>query len=151
MPLEALFPGLLESTYWVTSPRDADYNCVAWAAGDPHQWWWPGSDPAREYWPPGVAREVTQRAFQEAFASLGYELCAGEEPEAGMEKVALFADAHGKPTHAARQLSSGHWSSKLGKAEDIEHALRALEGELYGSVVLLMRRQLARREKELQD
>ena len=28
-------------------------------------------------------------------------------------------DTNGKPTHAARQLSSGLWTSKLGKLQDI--------------------------------
>jgi hypothetical protein len=32
--LERLFPALKEAGFDVTSPRDAGYNCVAWAAGD---------------------------------------------------------------------------------------------------------------------
>jgi hypothetical protein len=77
-----------------------------------------------------------------AFTSLGYTVCEGEEPESGYEKIALFADGDGRPTHAARQLPNGRWSSKLGKAEDIEHGLRDLEGTLYGEVVFLMKRPL---------
>jgi hypothetical protein len=138
--LEEAFPGLAGRGYQVTSPRDADYNCIAFAAGDTHNWWWPGRDVGREYWPAGVPRERTRDAFVAAFASLGYTVCEGEGPESGYEKVALFADAAGRPTHAARQLPGGGWSSKLGKAEDIEHGLHDLEGALYGSVVLLMKR-----------
>jgi hypothetical protein len=138
--LEQLFPGLIGSVYQVTSPRDRDYNCIAWAAGDSHHWWWPGQDVDKEYWPPGVPRERTRDAFVAAFASVGYVVCEGEFPEAGYEKIALFADVAGRPTHAARQLSNGRWSSKLGKMEDIEHGLRDLEGTLYGSVVLIMKR-----------
>lgn len=52
----------------------------------------------------------------------------------------LFADLAGMPTHAARQLHSGAWTSKLGNAEDIEHELHALEGEIYGTVVVIMNR-----------
>jgi hypothetical protein len=62
------------------------------------------------------------------------------EAEPGFEKVALFADASGMPQHAARQLATGRWTSKLGRMEDIEHALRDLEGGIYGSVVLLLKR-----------
>ncbi|MCI0637958.1 MAG: hypothetical protein L0Y72_23715 [Gemmataceae bacterium] len=40
------------------------------------------------------------------------------------------------PTHAARQLPTGRWSSKLGPSEDIEHDLHALEGEIYGTIAL---------------
>jgi hypothetical protein len=139
-PLEELFPGLAGSSYQITSPPDNDYNCIAWAAGDARNWWWPGRDVNKEYWPPGVPRERTLHAFVAAFASLGYQVCEGEGPEADYEKLALFADADGKPTHAARQLPRGRWSSKLGKGEDIEHELHDLEGAVYGSIVLLMRR-----------
>ena len=44
------------------------------------------------YDPVGVLRDESLAAFQEAFASLGYAACAGEEPEAGFEKVAVFAE-----------------------------------------------------------
>ncbi|HEY7329870.1 MAG TPA: hypothetical protein VH592_19705 [Gemmataceae bacterium] len=139
-PLEEMFPRLAGSGYRVTSPRDGDYNCIAWAAGDTHLWWWPGQDVVKEYWPAGVPRERTRDAFIAAFASLGYTLCEGEAQEAGYEKVAVFEDADGRPTHAARQLPNGLWSSKLGRAEDIEHKLHDLEGALYGSVMLIMKR-----------
>jgi hypothetical protein len=89
-----------------------------------------------------VVREETLAAFQEAFQSLGYAVCADEALELGFEKVALFALADGFPTHAARQLGSGRWTSKLGELEDIEHALRDLEGVEYGTVVLVMKRAL---------
>lgn len=139
-PLESLFPGLARGGYRITSPRDADYNCIAWAAGVTHAWWWPGRDARKEYWPPGVARERTLDAFVAAFASLGYTVCDGERPEAGYEKIALFADADGRPTHAARQLPGGRWTSKLGIAEDIEHGLHDLEGAIYGAAALVMKR-----------
>ncbi len=48
----------------------------------------------------------------------------------------------GVPEHAARQLANGRWTSKLGRAEDIEHQLHDLEGEVYGTVALLMKRLL---------
>jgi hypothetical protein len=140
MRLEEVFPQLARSGYRVTSPRDGDYNCIAWAVGDTHLWWWPGQDVAKEYWPPGIPRERTRAAFVAVFASLGYTICEGDGLETGYEKIALFADADGRPTHAARQLPSGLWSSKLGKAEDIEHRLHDLEGTLYGSVVFIMKR-----------
>jgi hypothetical protein len=87
-----------------------------------------------------VPRADTLEAFRTAFTTLGYVVCAGEELEPGFQKVALFATAEGIAKHAARQLDSGRWTSKLGKMEDIEHALHDLEGTLYGSVVLVMKR-----------
>jgi hypothetical protein len=123
----------------VTSPPDRRYN---WAAGDARRWWWPGVSPNDEgyFWPPGVSTEETVAALVTAFAALGYVPCEAEELEPGWEKVALFADAAGLPAHAARQLPSGRWTSKLGRLEDIEHNLRDLEGQDYGQVVQVLKR-----------
>lgn len=137
--IEQLFPGLVGNVYQVTSPRNKDYNCIAWAAGDSHRGWWPSRNNSTEYWPSGLTRARTQQAFVAAFESLGYLVCDNEEQEAGYEKIALFANVDG-PTHASRQLPNGLWTSKLGTMEDIEHSLRNLEGTLYGTVVVIMRR-----------
>ena len=92
------------------------------------------------YWLPGVPREETLTVFVAAFAALGYAPCDVADQEPGFEKVALFAQPSGVPTHAARQLAGGAWTSKLGTLEDIEHSLHALEGEVYGRVVQLLKR-----------
>ena len=55
--------------------------------------------------------------------------CDGQDLETDFDKIAVFANDQGIPTHAARQLPSGRWSSKLGELEDIEHDLRDLEGQ----------------------
>src|SRR5579871_4456795 len=137
--LEALFPRLCGTAYRITSPASDVYNCIAWAAGDTARWWWPG-DPTRTYWPDGVPRLETLAAFRDAFATLDYDACEQADPETGFEKIALFADAEGRPTHAARQLSDGTWTSKLGLSEDIQHGLADLVGDVYGSVVLILNR-----------
>src|SRR5271156_1758322 len=111
--VELLFPGLLGTAYRITSPSTDGYNCIAWAAGETGAWWWPG-DPAVTFWPARAKREETLAAFREAFATIGYVPCDHAEAKSGFEKIALFADATGIPTHAARQLSTGLWTSKLG-------------------------------------
>jgi len=131
--LEALFPGLGNGGYRITSPATDAYNCIAWAAGDTRNWWWPDLLP-KQHWPAGVELMETLPAFEKAFATLGYVVGADETLEPGFEKIALFADDD-FPTHAARQLPNGRWTSKLGELEDIEHALRDLEGPKYGLVV----------------
>jgi hypothetical protein len=138
--LEAAFPGLIATTYRVTSPAEPVYNCIAWAAGSTTDWWWPLDDAHRFHWPPAAPRETTLAAFCSAFLTLGYTPAVNDSLEPGVEKVALFADSAGMPTHAARQLPTGRWTSKLGQAEDIEHELRALEGEVYGALALVLKR-----------
>ncbi|HYV36927.1 MAG TPA: dephospho-CoA kinase, partial [Gemmataceae bacterium] len=132
----------------VTSPKTKNYNCVAWSFGHTTTWWWPVPIHPDIVWPAGAPREVTVRAFREAFLIKGYAECLTESAETGFEKIALFAAPDGVPTHVARQLESGHWTSKLGRAEDIEHTLRDLVGEIYGSVVLVFKRAIPARVGE---
>jgi hypothetical protein len=134
--LIATFPRLANEGYRITSPETDAYNCIAWAARRTDRWWWPDPD---AYWPPGATQATTLAAFEEAYATLGYARCASGRFELRYEKVAIFADGTGKPTHAARQLESGRWTSKLGRAVDIEHATPdALAGRYYGAVALFM-------------
>src|SRR5262249_51897076 len=98
------------------------------------------ADPEIVFWPNQVARDLTVKAFQEAFATIGYDLCPNEDYEPGFEKIALFATPDGAPKHAARQLANGKWTSKLGWMEDIKHPLHAIAGLEYGSVVQIMKR-----------
>lgn len=135
--LEALFPDLADWGYVRTSDIDFEYNCIAWAAGDSTQQWWPNE---YGYWPEGAAREMTVEAFIEAYATLGYASCHDDDHEPGYEKIAIYADEGGVPQHAARQLSSEFWTSKCGDLWDISHPLRALEGTRYGRAVSFMKR-----------
>jgi hypothetical protein len=130
--LEQLFPGLCSTPYLMISPRTNQYNCIAWAAGDAVNWWWPTNGPGDtpRFWPAGVPREETLAAFVAAFATIQFAPSESAVLEPGFEKVALFANTSGVPTHAARQLPSGLWTSKLGEWEDIEHELHALAGDI---------------------
>lgn len=137
---ESFFPHLSHSKYEITSPATDAYNCIAWAADVTDQWLWP--DPLyEEFWPSQVQRTQTLDSFLNAFRTLGYEQCEQAELEPGFEKVALYASAGGIPTHAAKQLDSGQWSSKLGAQQDITHdSLDALAGETYGQAVVFLKR-----------
>lgn len=144
MDLRLPFPRLTPSNHAVTSPVAAEYNCIALATGDHDHWWWP--DPSGvSYWPHSVPREESIEAFQQAFASLGYEPCDSAIPEPGFEKVAIYA-SQCLPTHAARQTRDGRWTSKLGELEDIEHdTLELLTGGAYGHVAAVLRRPTSER------
>lgn len=109
---------------------------MAWAAGDTQHWWQPGI-----HWPVTTSRDdFGVGALEKAFRSLGDEACPDESLEPSVEKVALYGFGFFY-THAARQLANGKWTSKLGKAEDIEHdSPDDVAGGLYGEVVQFMRR-----------
>jgi hypothetical protein len=170
--LENLFPKLAAAGYEKTSdatgypPEPGAYNCIAWAAADPcKRFWWPQEDC---YWPTWVKpHEDTVLCFVRTFRWLGYRLCSHSRRERGYEKVVLYAIHRSRqpitppeslenlgdwqPTHMARQLPDGTWTSKLGGSEDITHfTLDAVEsygprygpnakGE-YGCPVLYMKR-----------
>jgi hypothetical protein len=130
------FPRLTPRNHYVTSPATADYNCVAWAAGDTEHWWQPGV-----YWPADAPpQDFGISALEGAFRALGFEPCDDDAPDPGLERVALYSKDQFY-THAARQLPGGNWTSKLGKGEDIEHDTPdVIAGGLYGEVARIMRR-----------
>ncbi len=138
----SVFGNLNSQNHILTSPQTRIYNCIAWAAGEDHRWWEPNA-PAflGYYWPPGAPRGMQIGCLIGAFQTLGYQVCADGSPETGTEKVALYANPGSVWTHAARQLSSGKWTSKLGKVEDIQHDQpEAIEGSAYGAVACYMSR-----------
>ena len=137
--LETFFPGLRGTDYKITSPVDIAYNCIAWAAGDITRIWWPDSN-LIAYWPPKIRRVESLDSFREAFESIGYSMCDNDAYEEGFEKVAIYLDQNDKPTHAAKQVNTGKWISKLGQVEDVEHSLDAVEGVRYGTVAMILKR-----------
>ena len=139
--LELRYPNLAKTDYNVTSPKSQEYNCFAWAAGDQERWWQP--TPEDEfYWVEGVPMEETLSAYIQAYQKLGYTPCDDETLELGYTKIALYVNEDGLPVHAARQLPTGKWTSKLGALEDIEHELNGLIGERYGNIGKILRKQI---------
>lgn len=138
---ERTFPGLTGTSYAKTSPRTVNYNCIAWAAGEDDRWWDPHFPMAGYYWPPEVPHAMAVSALVEAYRSIGYRKCSNGQLQKGYEKIAIYSSQAGVWTHAARQLKSGRWTSKLGAEEDIEHDTpRDLHGVVYGTVYCYMRR-----------
>lgn len=144
---ESHFPYLKREEYQVTSCETSKYNGIAHAAGKSDKWWWPDDPPS--YWPPGIAKNETLENFILAYGTEGYVKCdhLNSQLEPGIEKVAIYVDKYGAPTHAARQLADGSWTSKLGEWEDIQHkTLEAIEdkdglGLGYGKVAVILSRE----------
>ena len=109
---------------------------------DTAHWWEPLHPDA--FWPQGAPQAYTTSAYVAAFGLSGYVPCRSPDREPGYEKIALFVDQQGVPTHAARQLSADYWTSKLGPFIDIEHELTALEGHEYGQIFVILRRRVTR-------
>jgi hypothetical protein len=139
--IEEQVPELAGSDYQVQSPRTRVYNCFAWAGRRSDEWWEPPTLGSWTQWPAEVPALPTLGAYQATYESYGFATCADGTVEAGYERIAIFVDGAGDPCHAARQLPSGRWTSKLGSNHDIEHELHALDGSsLCGSVALFMKR-----------
>lgn len=138
--LEDFLPCLAISGYKVTSSRTDDYNCFAWAAEQDDCWWSPDSE--EYFWLEGAPKDLTLDGMVKTYGLLGYEISESENLEYGFQKIAIYMK-DGKPSHAARQLLSGKWTSKLGGWEDIEHELVGLEGSgehEYGYVQQILKR-----------
>ena len=140
------FPKLTPSNAYETSEVDASYNCIAWAAGkgaEEAEFWWPDPLDVSCTWPLVVSEELELcvEMFVQAFQTLGYEPCDGGNAEQGWEKVVLYVNEKNEPTHMARQLADGSWTSKLGKNVDIHHStVEAVEGPWYGKATQYLRR-----------
>jgi len=52
-------------------------------------------------------------SIKNLFIPVGYSECHDASLEPGFEKIAIYANTDG-PQHAARQLVTGRWTSKLG-------------------------------------
>jgi hypothetical protein len=142
MHLKDLFPSLNPKNYLKTSDSTVNYNCIAWAAGYNDMWWepLPRSD---YYWPEGFPVSYSVETLCRVFEGLGYVVCDNNpSSEDGYEKVAIYGElSNNEYTHAARQLTNGKWTSKLGGLEDIQHnSLEALCGTEYGTVRYILKR-----------
>ena len=132
------FPNTSVEPFIQKSHVDVNYNCIAWAASDNTRWYEP--DPfGNYYWRGEVARDYTIEAYINLYEFLGYERCEHGNLEEGYIKVAVFAIGTW-PTHAARQLENGNWTSKLGKNIDVEHSIFSIEDGAYGQVIQYLRR-----------
>jgi hypothetical protein len=142
------FPFLGADRFTITSDATTRYNCIAWAARDTLNNWWPDEMDVG-FWPARAPREETIGAFVQAYETLGYKLCADGSLQEGQEKIAIFGvgqEGSEVPTHAARQLESGEWTSKLGPNEDISHkGVEDVRGPIYGKVMCYMSRPISRR------
>jgi hypothetical protein len=139
------FP-LLTDGDWIgpPSPKTMRYNCIAWSVGKCDKKWWPDQWGIGA-WFPGQPRIASIQGFIDGYRSIGYRECSDGILEPGIEKIALYAKAwpgrDSSPTYAAYQLDNGHWQSKLGDFEDIEHfGIEVLHGYQYGTVVFFMSR-----------
>ena len=126
--------------YAKTSDCTDSYNCIAWAAEDNEDWWWPIPYEPHYYWPEVFPFSDDVSVFIKTFARFDYEPCDDGSFEPDYEKVAIYAVGR-NVKHMARQKDTGMWTSKLGSFIDIDHATpQGIENKEYGDAVQYMKR-----------
>ncbi len=134
-----LFPNADLDGFYETSDMTPLNNCYAWAGGDKKNIWLP----TKPYyiWFTNSKSERLEN-FIDNYGYIGYkELTKSSEYEPGFEKIAIYVDEDGLPSHAARQKDNGCWTSKIGILEDVEHrTLECIEGDNYGMVKVILKR-----------
>lgn len=136
--IERKFPLAKQEGYQITSPETPSYNCIAWTIGRNDKWMWPHPD---YFWPTNLSYSAKLSVFIKLYESYGYIICKDEKYEKGFEKIAIYVTENTDiVTHAARQLESGKWTSKLGNYKDIKHTLEGLTNSSYGKVAAIVKR-----------
>lgn len=143
-----VFPKLSQDKdFKVTSKDTPVYNCIAWAYKIDNRWMWPNTGEylfldGVHYWPSDEILDCDVSNFIEAFKLKGYECCENSDFESGYRKIALYVKPNTTEcTHAARELSNGCWTSKLGRSNDIQHGTpETIENDEYGKVHCFMKR-----------
>lgn len=137
---------LLDKKFKVTSKATPNYNCIAWAYNIDDRWMWPNTGEylfldGIHYWPSDKILDCNVTNFINAFNLKGYECCENSEFEPGFRKIALYVKPNTTDcTHAARELSNGCWTSKLGPFNDIQHSTpESIENDDYGKVYCFMK------------
>lgn len=146
------FPNLADVKWFIKSPFDDAYQCIAWAAAYTDRDMWPSASPYRWFPNPHlplatIPEEAPVDYFIQGFRLLGYEPCNDRTFEFGYQKIAIYANDLGV-THMARQHFAGRgWLSKLGHWEDIVHlSLEDVQGDMsataweYGEVTQVLKR-----------
>ena len=156
-----LFPKLkLDLQFRISSPKNINYNCIAWADYHDDEYWWPEVTPynkldgVKYVWPFKIKNSEKLEFFIELFSKLGYieESDNIENEHPNYRKIALFVKVGSdlsdrlscECTHAVRQLSNGLWASKLGRNHDIEHSNpHDLEGQGYGIIAIILKKNIS--------
>ena len=92
---EEPYPNLIARGYRMTSKKNPDYNCVAWAADwDKSRWIDPIQPPEPGVeWPDDLPRGYSVEHFMRIFSKIGYSPCDNPDLEQGFDKVAFWDDA----------------------------------------------------------
>lgn len=145
-PLEFSHPGFPNSTdekLKYHSPKTKEYNCIAFALGIQDKWIDPETQEpligTKPYWPSLISRDRSLNAFIKLFESYGFQKCEHSAIEEEYLKIAIYIK-ESKVTHAARQLDTGMWVSKLGMSVDCIHSLPAINNGIYGVVGQYMKK-----------
>lgn len=135
------WPSLDDDNHLVKSVRTRIYNCIAWAYEINDRKLWPGQPPPPGYaWLPEVNGANELDMLKNLYINAGYEECEDGMLEEGYKKVAIYVNSDG-PQHAALQMESGRWTSKLGSLEDIEHETpEVLNGDFYGNASVFLKK-----------
>ena len=143
--LKKLFPSLASTRFRIVSLYNGRYNCYSWAIGNTSQRLSPQKRPGN-LWHRLVNPFTDLDSFVRVFELLGgFELCKNAKFVVGYEKIAFYLGPDNRPRHAARQLDSKTWSSKIGGGCLIHHkGLSCLNGSEYGKAEVFMKRRIQR-------
>jgi hypothetical protein len=117
----------LGNNYDYVGPATKKYNCIAWSLGITNKWVWPAGDSLQD--------------FDKLYEKQGFHRISKFDyrKQDGVEKIVLYGKKKDQSiicTHAARQMSDGQWTNKLGALPLIKvPSPEVLAGPAYGKPV----------------
>jgi len=122
------------------------YNCFGFALGY-NQWWEPpvfideliANEEA--IWPLGLSESLDIDNYIAAARTERFYVSQDAMWEESCDTIMLYFTTNDRKfQHAARQVSSGVWSSKLGTGSDITHAIDGIDRIDFGTGRIYMKR-----------
>ena len=137
------YPNIINGiNFKIIQQDNEDYNCIAHSLGYNHITIWPISK-RFWVWDKTLPYINTINNFVSLYRKFNYEICEDSSWEFEYDKIALYISVlSGRNTvsHAAKQIDSYWWSSKIGGDELFEHTLEAIENKNVGTKYVFLKR-----------
>ena len=137
------YPNIINGiNFKIVEQDDINFNCIAHSLGIRNMSIWPAKLELW-VWDKSLPYINTINNFVNLYRKFNYEICEDSSWEPDYDKIALYISilsCRNTVSHAAKQIDSYWWSSKMGGDELFEHDLEAIENKNVGTKYVFLKR-----------